>query len=158
MAGLCIQYLVVLRGVVFGSHDILNAKESSFGTGERESIQGLVHMYRASADPGARRRGEFTVVDLDHLLLNLGLRPRDTKVGLGERKIIGSERFRVTCLIRARPVVWMDILESSSQAVVNAVSELEPAGTRTCLIATLGGDLLAWHPSIHCPTSRARDS
>lgn len=114
---------------------------------ERESIQGLVHMYRASADPGAWRRGEFTVVDLDHLLLNLGLRPRDTKAGLGERKIIGSERFRVTCLIRARPVVWMDILESSSQAVVNAVSELEPAGTRTCLIATLGGDLLARHPS-----------
>lgn len=118
-------------------------------------------MCRASADPGARRRGEFTVVDLDHLLrlvLNLGLRPRDTKVGLGGRKIIGSERFRVTRLIRARPVVWMDILESSSQAVANAVSELEPAGTRTCLIATLGGDLLARHPSIHCPTSRARDS
>lgn len=62
------------------------------------------------------------------------------------RKIIGSEKFRVTCLIRARPVVWMDILESSLQAVVNAVSELKPAGTRTCLIATLGGDLLAWHP------------
>lgn len=53
-------------------------------TGEREPIQGLVHMYRASADPGARRRGEFAVVDLDYLLrlvLNLGLRPRDTITG-----------------------------------------------------------------------------